>query len=115
MSARLDQLKMELITLSGSADEQLESLRKSGCVPPEQYIDELALCYDDIAAAAEGMLMDHELNGAQCERVQELNEHLESFSGSQNAHLWTADALRTADEWKKVRRIAKDCLALLSS
>src|ERR1051326_3396092 len=94
MPERVDMLRKCLTALAAEADEQLHSLRQDGCVPPERYIDELALDYDAIAAGARNMLRLGELTSPACECVEDLDRYLASISGAQNAHLWTADALR---------------------
>jgi len=111
---RVQKLIEELRKLAAEPDEQLEALEELGHDPPEHYIDELALDYDAIAAAARGMMLDGVLSQTSCECVTHLNAFLESFSGSANAHLWTGTALRDADEWRMVRAMAKDCLKLMA-
>ena len=110
---RVEMLRKCLATLAGEADEQLHSLRAEGCNPPEDYIDELALDYDAIAGAARNMLREGELSPSACDCVEELDRYLASISGAQNAHLWTADALRSAQEWTFVRQRARHCLTLI--
>jgi hypothetical protein len=113
MRSRIEFLRECLKVLSLDAEGQLNSLAEQGCIPLEHYIDELALDYDGIAAAAGDMREKGETDSATCDSVRELNNYLGAISGKANAHLWTAEALRTAPEWQHVRRMAKDCLSLL--
>lgn len=59
-------------------------------------VDEMALDYDGIAAAADNMLREGEINSAQCKCVKALDRYLDSFSGAANAELWDQTALRSA-------------------
>jgi len=115
MSPGVEMLKRALEDLAADADAQLGSLRRQGCIPPELYIDELALDYDAIAMAAEGMLLDGELDEPACDAVESLNRYLSSISGRENARLWTEKALRHSPEWQKARSMATHCLAMLRS
>ena len=88
----------------------LQHLRGLGL--PEE-IDELALEYDDIAAAADDMLQLGELNKNQYDSVKKLDDLVSRMSGITNLQLWTTEGLSSALEWKEVRRLAKECLRLL--
>jgi hypothetical protein len=102
-------LRDALVVLASPAPDQVEHLRRLG---PLDIADELALEYDDIAAAAEDMREKAELTELQCERVLGLNDYLGSFSGAQNSHLWTIEALGSARQWSEVRRLACEILEL---
>jgi hypothetical protein len=102
-------LRDELLLLSSDAESQLEHLRSIGL---SECIDELALDYDAIAAAAGDMLQRGEINADQRECIAELNSWLKMISGHANAHLWTAEALRSSEEWREVRFKASQCLRL---
>jgi len=110
MSDRMQRLRGQLTVLASSATEQLRYLEEQNL--PE-CIDELALDYDAIAATANDMLSRGEVSQQQRNCVKALNDFLGEFSGQQNAHLWTPEALRSAPEWEKVRRMATECLAQL--
>lgn len=103
-------LQDALTALASDADAQLRYLKDQG-VPG--CIDELALDYDDMAAAANDMLQVGEIDIDQRDCIKSLNEFLKHFSGESNAHLWTPDALQSAAEWKQVRSMARNCLELL--
>jgi|HubBroStandDraft_4_1064222.scaffolds.fasta_scaffold231145_1 hypothetical protein len=106
---KLQLLRDELVVLSSDAESQLEHLRSTGF---SECIDELALDYDAIAAAAGDMLQRGEINADQRECVSELNSLLSMMSGQANAHLWTPEALRSSEKWKEVRTKASECLRL---
>lgn len=108
---RKQMLRDALVALSLSAEGQLEHLRRLG---PRGGVDELALDYDGIAAAADDMREKAELTRVQGEAVLALNAYLKSMSGARNSHLWTHDALRTSKEWSDVRRMATLILGLLA-
>ena len=110
MRGRITLLRDALTLLASPATAQLEHLSALGL---PGVIDELALEYDDIAAAADNMLVEGELDNFQCSCVKELNRFLREISGKHNAHLWTAEALRSAPEWEQVRHKASDCLMQL--
>ena len=104
-------LQDALRVLASPAHQQLEHLRQIGLA---NGFDELALAYNDTAAAAEDMQQCSELTQAQYEAVRKLDRYLSSISGNEHSDLWTADALSSADEWKEVRRLAKNTLDLLN-
>jgi hypothetical protein len=103
-------LRDALTLLASPPRVQLEHLKALG-VP--EGIDELALEYDDIAASAESMFKEGELDNHQCNCVKQLNEFLAQFSGQNHADLWTPEALSSAPQWEQVRRMAADCLKQL--
>ncbi|HEY2352913.1 MAG TPA: hypothetical protein VGH83_10385 [Candidatus Acidoferrum sp.] len=76
-------------------------------------VDELALEYDDIAAAADSMCEGGEIDIQERDCVIKLNAFLSEFGGQNKAHLWTPEALHSAPEWEQVRRMAADCLTRL--
>ena len=110
MSDRLEWFKRELKALSSGPKEQLQYLEQQGLA---ERIDELALDYDAIAMATGDMLLKGEITQPVRECAMELLDYLKSFSGEASAHLWTPDALRSAPEWERVRRMATECLAQL--
>lgn len=106
MNGRLKSLKEAVFVLASDAPAQLQHLQKLGL--PEG-IDELALEYDAIAAAADDMLRLGELHKNQYDAVKKLDDLLSRMSGNANSRLWTTEALSSAPEWKEVRSAAKEC------
>jgi hypothetical protein len=110
---RLRLLTDALKLLAAEPDSQLDHLRRLGRrLERKENIDELALEFDDIAPAVDLMLTNGEINKAQRDCVAELDRYLKQVSGQENAHLWTVEALPSAQEWKEVRRLARNCLQL---
>jgi len=107
MNWRMELLKKAVTVLASDAEAQLDYLRKLGL--PEG-IDEIALEFDDIAAAADDMLRLRELDQNQYNWVKKLADLLSRMSGKANSMLWTAEALSSAPEWQEVRNVAKECL-----
>jgi hypothetical protein len=108
MLRQLKSLTDSLQVLAASADAQLSYLRKLG---RPDLIDELALEFDDIAASADSLFSEGILNDEQRQCVENLSRYLAEFGGEANSHLWTAEALRVSDKWKRVRILASDCLS----
>jgi len=70
--------------------------------------DELALEFDDVAAAAESALTDR------CRGLlREVNIALAAMSDPSHAGVWSLEALSTAPEWADVRSRATAALRLL--
>jgi len=111
MKGRVKLLKESLALLASEPDVQLAHLRDLG-VP--DHVDELALEHDDIAPTAEKMLREGEINEDQLNCIKELDAILKGMSGNSNAHLWTAESLNNAQEWRYVRRFAKQCFNKLA-
>jgi hypothetical protein len=86
------------------------STQVSGGYRNAECVDELALDYDTIAATAQGMVLDGEISEALRDSAKEILDYLGSFSGEANAHLWTPEALRTAEEWQTIRAMAQKLL-----
>lgn len=112
MSERTKTLVEAVAVLASDPVRQLEHLRDLGL--PEG-IDELALEYDAIAAAADDMLRRRELDQNQYDAVKNLDEMLSRMSGKVHLALWTPEALSSAPEWEEVRSAAKDCLRVLAT
>jgi hypothetical protein len=110
VSGRLKSLKGAVRVLASDATAQLEHLGRLGL---SVGIDELALEYDDIAAAADDMLRCREIDENQYDWVKKLHKQLSEMSGQANSRLWTVEALSSAPEWKEVRHLAKECLRLI--
>jgi hypothetical protein len=103
-------LKDAAAMLASQPDEQLRHLEEIGA--PES-LDELALQYDDIAAAANDMLLSGELSRPQYEAAVALDEFLLRMSGQDKQDLWLTERLFSASEWQEVRRLASELLKLL--
>jgi len=110
MVTRLVKLKDILKTLASDPGSQLKYLEETGA---PKCVDELALDYDDIAIVAADMVRQDEITREASEYIKRLLEYFKSFSGEANAPLWTPEALYSAEEWKRVRSIAKEILTLL--
>lgn len=106
----LQQLRDSLAVLAAAAQEQLAHLER---LELPGLVDEIALEYDDVAAAADYMCELGELTPEQRVCVKELNQFMNTFSGQDHAHLWTPEALYSAPQWEQVRRMATECLAQL--
>ncbi len=94
-----------------NADDQMAYLAQIGGA----HIDELALEHYDVALMAGGKLRQGEISKIQHDKILELDALLDRMSGAENAALWTEDALRHAEEWNEVRRLAHACLVSLDS
>ena len=110
MKQRLSLLRKALSLLAQPGQEQLDHLRNLGI---QGNIDELALEYDDIAAAADDMLQQGELNKSQYDLVVILSNHLRHMSVGKDQSLWSDMGLMNRPEWQDVRERAKACLAAL--
>jgi hypothetical protein len=67
--------------------------------------DELALDHEETQAAFLNVSQSF-LSPVQREAVGKLDQHLEAMSGPDNAQLWTAEALGTAQDWERLRELA---------
>src|SRR5579863_3842993 len=107
MQERLKILKDALTLLAAPPATQLNHLNALGL---PGGIDELALEYDDIAAAADGLFQAGEIDNRLRDCVKQLTSFLGQFGGQENALLWTPEAIHSAPQWDQVRRMAADCL-----
>jgi hypothetical protein len=101
----LERLEWSIRALAQSADKQMELFPEFVCVA-----DELALDFDEHYQRflAEGF---GDLESEARQKLAALDEYLSSFSGPDNAELWTDEALGKAPEWRKTRELAKDVIA----
>ena len=111
MSERIKALTDAVTLLASDPVHQLEHLCKLGL--PEA-IDELALEFDALAAASDDLRRLKELDGNQYASIKKLDDFLLCMSGQNNFHLWTAEAISSAPEWKELRNVASECLRLLN-
>jgi hypothetical protein len=109
---RVQQLKEAATVLASHPNEQLKHLEEIG-VPGG--VDELALEYDAIAAAAKDMQLSGELSPSQYEATRALNQLLSEMSAKDYQDLWTIESLSSASQWQEVRRLASGLLKLLSA
>lgn len=76
-------------------------------------VDELALEFDDTAAARNDMLAVNELTAEEHRVITLITELLAAMGGESNAHLWTPEALSSNRKWIDVREQARECLRLM--
>lgn len=96
--------------LAAAPEVQVEYLIRIGVYPSA---DELALELHELAMTLRGRVTAGELSFAEKTAVERLDREIESFSGHENASLWTVDALASADQWKRIRAMASECLGVL--
>ena len=74
------------------------------------HIDEFALDHNNASHAAieQGLLTE-----AQARAVLALDLLFDEMSGQDKAHLWTTDALRSAPQWDRARKLAAEALRSL--
>lgn len=101
-SARRFMWAVQALALDASAQGQLFP---EFAEPP----DELELDQQETQAA---FLRDWgaDIAPPQKEAIERLDAQLESMGGSQNAHIWTVEALGSAPEWARVRELAATVL-----
>ena len=108
MDKRLSMLKDTLLILASPFETQVAYLFN---IDPDQCgvgPDELALEFDDMYRAVDGLEPDH---AALFEQLRKLADLFAMMSATDNAHVWTSDALRHSEDWQKVRTLAKSCHA----
>jgi hypothetical protein len=54
------------------------------------------------------------LTAPQADAVRALDGQLDRMSGEANAHHWTNNALVSDPAWVEVRRLARECLAVMN-
>jgi hypothetical protein len=98
--------------LAAASDAQVEYLHNLGVYP---CADELALELHELALLSREKVRSGEISFAEKAAVEQLDRELRTLSGPENASLWTADALESAVQWRKVRMMASDCLTVLGA
>ena len=94
--------------LASPAEDQLAYLRRLGVAPA---VDELALEFDDMYKPI-ALLRRNNVISAETERaLRSLDSRLELMS--QNADLWTDQAVREASPWQDVRHLGAQAVTLL--
>jgi hypothetical protein len=96
-----------IAVLALPAEGQLEYLVAVGA--PEN-IDDIALEFDDGQLLAEQFVEAGWMSANSRARVADLNSLLDGMSGEDNAELWTALGLRGAEQWRRVRSLARGIL-----
>lgn len=103
-------LVTSLRRLAAPADVQVRYLMDLGVYPS---VDELALELHELALISRQQVVVGEISMAEYAAVDKLDRQLGSFSGTKNASVWAADALASADQWRRVRDAASECLKTL--
>ena len=96
--------------LAADSSIQAEYLRSIGAYPSA---DELALELRELALLSREKVRVGEMSLEEKAIVEQLDRELGRLSGPSNASLWTVEALASADQWKKVRIMASECLKVL--
>ena len=96
--------------LAADSSIQAEYLRSIGAYPSA---DELALELRELALLSREKVRVGEMSFEEKAIVEQLDRELGRLSGPGNASLWTVEALASADQWKKVRIMASECLKVL--
>ena len=78
-----------------------------------EVVDELALEFDDVAAASDDMLAVGELTPQEHREIGSINDLLIRISGKADAHLWAPAALATSAGWAAIRQQAQKCLRIV--
>jgi hypothetical protein len=94
-----------LTALADDAEKQISDLPDGCC-----KADELALDFGHWSLWLTSNHAAH-LNAQQRQSIDDINSLLDSMTQRHEAELWTESALRNRDEWKRVRTLAKECLA----
>ncbi len=111
MKKYLQNMVHALELLSANSNDQLHYLLEIG-LPNE--IDELALEFEDEASLITSMFKKGQLSRSQFDALNKLSDKLDQMSGRSNKELWQPSTLRDSPEWKEIRLLAKNALALLS-
>jgi hypothetical protein len=105
----VDQLRRRLQILAANSTEQVGHLQATGGAS----VDELALDLDDALSLAWIPIRASVVTTDQLAGARHVDELLDSFSGRQNADLWTYEALASAEVWARVRAAAREALRTL--
>lgn len=108
-------LKDSLTTLASDAEAQVKHLVVLGFHDEQMETNELALELEDVYGHLPQFVAAGLISAQTAARIEDLWSQLGSMSGGREVvDLWTASALRTADEWARVRELAKNALATMS-
>jgi hypothetical protein len=89
------------------ASTQIDYLRAIGAAPSA---DEMALEFNEGFVLVPQFVDAGWLSASDTEALRELHKILAEMSGSEQAELWTEDALRNASAWENVRTVAQGFL-----
>lgn len=103
-------LVASLRRLAAPAHVQVHYLKDLGVYPSA---DELALEFHELALTSRRHVVAGDISMTEAAAVERLDRQLGSLGGEEHASLWTADALRSRDEWREVRASASECLTIL--
>lgn len=106
MASAIEQFADGVRALAADAEEQEVLLQELGTAP---CADELGLVFGDAFDVVRETLPEPVRRAA-----LQLDNHIREISGSENADLWTVDALHSAPEWVRVRHLARDVLRQLN-
>ena len=104
----VEELFKALGRLAAPAADQIAYLQRLGTAPSA---DELALELDDVVFLLPKLLDEGRITWQQADLTRTIERKLLAMSGEQRSHLWTVEALVTAEEWEDVRRLAAAALA----
>jgi len=99
-------LRSALRVVAATPDEQIKRLDWLGDSDADDFAESLNHAYH--AALRRRML-----SPVQDKAIAPIDDLFQRMSGSQNAHLWTPEALGTQPEWTLARQLASEALRLL--
>jgi hypothetical protein len=109
MSATLlDQLNSALAILAKVPEQQLAHVRDLGVAN-----DELALEFADISGTRRRLLAEGLLTEEQADAIGAVERQLTSIT-SAGPSRWTDTAIRSGDDWRRVRELAESAIRALS-
>ncbi len=111
MTARRLVLMDAVRLLASDAATQIAHLEQLG---DGVEADELVLELDDIASACDDMLANMELSAGERPAVQRLSACASEMTATAEMSVWRRAALAEHEQWRKLRRQAAECYAVLS-
>lgn len=108
--AHLTRLIRALAVLALPFEDQLVWLSSLGLPGQPQIVDELALEFDDGVRLSGQFVEAGWISGDARRPILELDQMLSEMSGPEQAWLWEVDSLHTAEEWVRVRGLARTAL-----
>lgn len=110
----LSELVKSVRLLASPSDGQANFVRSITRVDDELVnCDELALNFDDSYVMVPQLLEDSLISRDAADCLDALSAQLRDMSGSDKADLWTLRSVRHAQEWERVRELARASLELL--
>lgn len=107
----LGQLRSSVAILAAPAIDQIAHLRKINAWP---CADELALDFHDVSLTAPRLSSEGIISSEALTLIAQLDEKLNSFSGTHNATEWNDVALSNSRNWAEVRTMAAALLRALN-